>query len=252
MPFSFGAKTEIAAPVDIVWGILSDLAAYPQWCPFTVAIDGTFALGQVLSESVEMTPRASRLTQVVTITDLVENSHVTWVGKKYSDCLVHAVRTQSVRRVDGHTTRFVTHEEQTGALVWLVRCLYERELNVGAAAIAAALKARAEAAFSARRREAAVLAPRVVDGAAGPQVGEEGDAPSGRPGVADDDRGRIEEQAAGGGGRAPAAVGEGADSATAAATEVVVSVAAGSTSDGGSSSAVVAAPAPPTPKGFYV
>jgi len=145
------AETDIDAPVEIVWAILADLAAYPQWCPFTVAINGKLALGEVLAETVEMTPGAAPLTQIVTVTDLVANSHVTWVGKKYSDCLIHAVRTRSAVRVLTTAGRTSSRTRSNGC-PRLARPLplTERDLDTGAKAIAAALKARAAAAFAAQ------------------------------------------------------------------------------------------------------
>lgn len=222
MPFVFGAETNINAPVETVWAILADLAAYPQWCPFTVAIHGSLTVGGVLTERVEMTPGAAPLEQIVTVTDLAENLRVTWVGKKYSDCLVHAIRTQSVRRIDDRTTHFVTHEQQTGALVWLVRCLYERELNVGAAAIAEALKARAEATFAAVRPVDPVEGqlPLEFEGAPEEAGSEQGDGGEGAPGGVG-----SSEAVAEGGAPAPASV---------------------------SPAPVSPVPSPPRPKGCYV
>ncbi|HEX7907703.1 MAG TPA: SRPBCC domain-containing protein [Paraburkholderia sp.] len=38
-------KVEINAPASLVWDVLTDLAAYPQWNPYTVKVESTLKLG---------------------------------------------------------------------------------------------------------------------------------------------------------------------------------------------------------------
>jgi hypothetical protein len=42
---SVGAATETDAPVERVWAVLKDVAAYPTWSPFIVSVQTDFALG---------------------------------------------------------------------------------------------------------------------------------------------------------------------------------------------------------------
>ena len=144
MPLVLHAEAVIDAPVQVVWEVLTNLSEYTEWCPFTRRIEGTLAVGENLSESIEMTPGTAQFKNVVTVTEIAPLKHVTWTGRYASDCIVHAVRTQSVEQLEPGKTRFVTHEEQTGAMVCLVSCLYKTALIKGAANVANALKARAE------------------------------------------------------------------------------------------------------------
>jgi uncharacterized protein YndB with AHSA1/START domain len=42
------SEREIEAPPDVVWRVLTDFAAYPEWNPFIVRIGGDLTVGQVL------------------------------------------------------------------------------------------------------------------------------------------------------------------------------------------------------------
>ena len=44
---------EIAGPVEAVWNVLTDFAAYPEWNPFVRRIDGKPAVGERLRVRVE-------------------------------------------------------------------------------------------------------------------------------------------------------------------------------------------------------
>jgi len=40
------AAVSIDAPIEVVWAVLTDLAAYPSWDPFIAAAGGTAAVGE--------------------------------------------------------------------------------------------------------------------------------------------------------------------------------------------------------------
>ncbi|MGA9101163.1 SRPBCC family protein, partial [Aeromicrobium sp.] len=37
---------EIAAPASFVWDVLVDYASYPEWNPYTIAVDTTLEIGE--------------------------------------------------------------------------------------------------------------------------------------------------------------------------------------------------------------
>ena len=42
---TFHVETTINAPAEKIWEVLTDTAAYPEWNPTFVEVDGTYSLG---------------------------------------------------------------------------------------------------------------------------------------------------------------------------------------------------------------
>ena len=70
-------ETEIEAPPEAVWAVLTDFAAYPSWNPFITEAAGTLAVDEVLTLRLEPGEgRAQTLTPVVRA--VRENVEVIW------------------------------------------------------------------------------------------------------------------------------------------------------------------------------
>ncbi len=148
------SESLIDAPPSVVWEVLCDLREYPAWCPFTTRIEGTLAVGSTLKETVEMTPGAKSRTQIVRVTEVdMERLRIVWTSSFGLEAFVSAERTQSLSPAEGGLrTRYSNGEVMRGLLVPLVRAVHKRNLDEGFAAIAAALKRRAEELHGARSR----------------------------------------------------------------------------------------------------
>ena len=140
------ASIEINAPAQRVWAVLTDLPLYPQWAPFTVAIDGALAPGAQVTVHVEMTPGAALRQQPMTVTDVSPAAaRLAWTMSLLAPFLLHAEREQRVEGLSASTCRYSTTDRMSGLLAPLVLALYGGSVASGLQRFAAALKARAEA-----------------------------------------------------------------------------------------------------------
>jgi hypothetical protein len=71
--------TDIAAPPERVWSILTDFAAHPQWNPFITAISGDLELGSRLSITVNP-PGGKGMSFKPTLLAVLPNRELRWLG----------------------------------------------------------------------------------------------------------------------------------------------------------------------------
>ena len=138
---SFSANTHIDAPPDAVWSVLVDGAAWPDWEPNTVRIDGRIGDGEKITIHTKLSDRAFP----VKVTTFEPASRMVFEGGMALG-LFKGVRTYVLVADDGGT-RFEMDEVFSG----LMSPLIERsipDLQPAFDAFAAALKSRAEGAAS--------------------------------------------------------------------------------------------------------
>ncbi len=146
-----GASAEIDAGIDEVWGVLVDVARYPEWNPFTVSVDTTFEVGSPVDMQVCLTGRhradgtPRTMHQVERITSFEPASYrLSWgvnVGPRW---FIDADRYQQLTDLGDGRTRYETMDAFTGAGVGFMLWLMERHMARGFAEVAHALKARCE------------------------------------------------------------------------------------------------------------
>ena len=144
MELIIASETLIDAPLPVFWSVLTDLSSYHEWCPFTIRISGALAVGEVLTESVQMSPGAALRTQYVKVSKIDQGSQIEWIGTYLFEVFVRAVRTQSLTTDASGRTSYTNREIMRGLLVPVVSAMYHKELHAGFNAIGAALKERAE------------------------------------------------------------------------------------------------------------
>jgi hypothetical protein len=142
---SVKASINIRAPQDRVWAILSDLASYPAWSPFVVAVEGRAAVGETVTLVVAMTKGRPPLRQRETISRWEEGHEISWGTVMGHPRLLKAERFQRLTRVNAGETLYETADDFEGLLVPVVMALYGSRIQAGFHATAAALKERAEA-----------------------------------------------------------------------------------------------------------
>lgn len=137
----YRASTTIKAPPETIWAILTDGAAYPDWEPNTVRIEGRIGPGEKLTAFSKLSPGQAF---PVKVTEFVPGQKMTWSGGIPLGLFKGERIFTLVSRGDG-TTEFTLREVFSGPLFGIFgRSL--PDLNTAFAQFAASLKGRAEAA----------------------------------------------------------------------------------------------------------
>lgn len=134
--------TDIAAPVEIVWAELTAISKYATWNPFITKFRGDLVQGSRLEIRIE--PSGGRaMTFRPTITDVVEQDRLEWLGRLGVPGLVDGRHSFDLEAVGVTETRLTQAEEFSGILVPLMGTMLERT-RAGFEAMNDALRVRAE------------------------------------------------------------------------------------------------------------
>ena len=135
---AFEATTIIAAPVERIWALLTDVSGYPAWNTTVDKVDGTVALDAKLKVFPKLTPGKGF---GVKVKELVPNQRMVWAGG--FPPMFKGVRTYTLTPVTGGI-RFTMREEFGGLMAPLVAKSLP-DMQPAFDEFAAALKRRAEA-----------------------------------------------------------------------------------------------------------
>jgi hypothetical protein len=72
-------EIDIAAPTEVVWATLADLAAYPEWNPYHVKVDGDLSVGSRLVVHLHK-PNGDDLTIKPHVMRITPGRELTWGG----------------------------------------------------------------------------------------------------------------------------------------------------------------------------
>ncbi len=136
------ASTEIDAPAERVWEVVSDFASYPEWNPFIVRAAGEQRPGARLEVTI-VAPGVRAVTFKPTVLDLRPGRLIRWKGRLVLPGLFDGRHALSVDPLGDGRARFTTHEEVTGILLPFLGKVM-RASQEGFERMAAAVKARAE------------------------------------------------------------------------------------------------------------
>ena len=142
-PIEVTAATEIDAPAETVWRVLTDLPGFRAWNPFIRAARGDTRVGDVVHVRV----RASLGVPLwfhATVTERDEAHRLRWEGHVLAPWLGTGDHTFAIEPLGSERSRFVQRERFSGVLPQLAPRLLAREAGRGFAAMNLALKARAE------------------------------------------------------------------------------------------------------------
>ena len=136
------SRIDIDAPVDRVWAIVSDAAAYPEWNPFIRRIEGTLQPGSRLTVRIEP-PGGSGMTFKPTVRAVEPNQLVRWLGRLFVPGVFDGEHSLRLERIGSNRTRFTQSERFSGVLVPFLGSALSRTER-GFEQMNQALKARAE------------------------------------------------------------------------------------------------------------
>lgn len=135
----FSTSTEINAPPDRVWQILTDAARYTEWDPGMLKLEGKIAPGEKLTIYTKIAPKRAFKP---TVTEFEPNRRMVWSSGMPMG-LFTGSRTFTLEPSGAGSTRFSMKEEFSGLMLPLIGASIP-DLNPVFAEFAAALKKRAE------------------------------------------------------------------------------------------------------------
>lgn len=136
------SEIQIDASPEIVWEILLDFEAYPEWNPFMPSIDGKAKVDSKLRVRIEP-PVGKGATFRPAVTVVESNRRFEWFGKMGLRGIFDGRHRFEIEPVSGGT-RLIQSEEFTGALVPLLAKSLDRGTKAGFELMNEALKERAE------------------------------------------------------------------------------------------------------------
>lgn len=137
------STVEIAAPRPVVWHVLVDVARYPEWNPFTVEVDTTFAIGTPVRMRVALQPWLV-ISQTEVISSYDEGRSLSWGVTMVGRWFLQADRVQVLEDLPGGGTRYSTTDTFVGRGVALNHLLTGRLVQRGFDGVANGLKRRCE------------------------------------------------------------------------------------------------------------
>lgn len=143
MHHTLRTEVEIAAPIEVVWETLTNLAAYPQWNPFIVSADGQADVGKRLTNRMEP-PGGKAMTFKPTVTVVEAPVAFEWLGRLGLPGIFDGRHRFDLAPTENGGTRVTQSEDFDGILVRFIRASLDTKTVAGFEAMNAALKARVE------------------------------------------------------------------------------------------------------------
>ena len=127
MSITINTTVDIAAPKELVWDVLTDFAAYPEWNP-DVKIEGTAQVGTKLT--VHMGANGGRgMAFKPTVLAATPAHELRWLGKLGFGGLVDGEHFFILDRNADGTTHLTHGERYSGALVALTKPFLNNDRN---------------------------------------------------------------------------------------------------------------------------
>lgn len=142
-PFAPTASVEIEAPVEVVWRVLTDFAAYGEWNRFTPSVECSGVPGSPVVLEVCF-PGAKPRRQVEVLNVFEAPRRLAWGMHLLAAPVLVANRYQLLEPLGPARTRYTSTDYLSGLLAPVVRRLYEEPMRAGFALAAAGLKERIE------------------------------------------------------------------------------------------------------------
>ena len=110
---------EIDAPPDVVWTVLLEFEAYPEWNPFVRDLEGLPLEAEHLQVRIEP-PDSGGMTVRPEVVAAEENRRLAWLGRLGVPFLFDGYHEFHLEPVDENRTRLLHRETFRGALVPLL------------------------------------------------------------------------------------------------------------------------------------
>lgn len=135
------AVTEIDAPPERVWAVLTDTGRYPEWNPFVRRLDGTIAVGERIAVDLQLPGRKVQPMRP-TVVAVEEGTSFAWLGRVGVPGVLDGRHRFQVEPTGDGRTRLVQSERLSGALVPMFRAMLTQATPAAFVAMNDALAAR--------------------------------------------------------------------------------------------------------------
>lgn len=135
------AATDIDAPAEAVWSVLTDLDSFQAWNPFIRDAHGTTDVGGTIRVRVHPSLGVPLVFHAKVLASEA-NRELRWEGHVGASWLARGDHSFTIEPLGDNRVRFVQHETFSGLLPWLARRLLAREARRGFDAMNQALDAR--------------------------------------------------------------------------------------------------------------
>ncbi|MGO4313639.1 SRPBCC domain-containing protein [Pseudomonas sp. KB_15] len=140
---------DIAAPAELVWAILIDLPAYPQWNPYTVKVESSLVLGERVNLFLPNPGRPGELLHVIEyLVGFEPHRLLAWEMYANADNPDAARREQHIERTGTASCRYHTTDQFLGPTADQVMTDHGVWVQQGFDAVARALKIHAESLYA--------------------------------------------------------------------------------------------------------
>ena len=112
----FKASTNISAPAEKIWSVLTEVSAWPSWDPNCDKVDGQAVLGNKLKVYTKLSPGRAF---PVKVTEVTPNRKMTWTGGMPFG-LFTGVRTFTLNPNTNGSVDFTMHEVYGGPMLGLI------------------------------------------------------------------------------------------------------------------------------------
>jgi hypothetical protein len=153
MSFIIDSSVEIQAPASLVWEVITDLTAYPQWNPFVVECRSTLKPGDAIDMRVKLFAKPQK--QREWMKEHVPGRRLAYNMKPAPVGALSSGRSHEIKAIGKDRTRYHSHFELRGWLVPVVRGLMGRQLETGFAGMTDGIRQRAESLWAQRNTQVA-------------------------------------------------------------------------------------------------
>ncbi|HEY2773565.1 MAG TPA: SRPBCC domain-containing protein [Candidatus Binatia bacterium] len=148
MPVVIHLEREIAAPVSVVWNVVTDLGAYADWNPFVPGCRSSLRPGDPIDMKVQMFPWFSQ-NQRETVFENVAGERFCY---GLAGSAITSRRCHELRPIGPARTSYTSHFELSGWMSGLVQVLLGSRLEHGFTSMTDALVVRCESLAQAASR----------------------------------------------------------------------------------------------------
>lgn len=135
----------IQAPADLVWGVLTDFSAYPDWNPFTVKAESSLQLGESVVLYIPQGRSGKLNTQTFVLEVFDAPNKIAWrlpkLGHKW---LFNAYREQTINATSASSCTYATSDAFAGLMAGKIHKAQGAWVEKSFHKLAAALKLRCE------------------------------------------------------------------------------------------------------------